>query len=80
MKALYFNPMDCESCWFYIRGETNAGRCAACKLQNIDIVEVLELGVGFLGDKAIIRMHDGELRVVKISSLNMKGEKQYGKR
>ena len=74
MKALYFNPMDCETCWFYIRGETNAGRCTTCKLQNIDIVEVLELGVGFLGDKAVIKMYDEELRVVKISSLKLKGE------
>lgn len=74
MKALYFNPMNCENCWFYIRGEINAGRCTACKLQNIDEVEVLELGVGFFVDKAVIKMHDGELRVVKISSLNMKGE------
>lgn len=74
MKALYSNPMNCENCWFYIRGEINAGCCTACKLQNIDEIEVLELGVGFFGDKAVIRIHDGELRVVKISSLNMKGE------
>lgn len=75
MKAIYQRTPHCQSCLDFF-GEVNTLDCKQCMEFNRSEVEVLALGVGMFGNKAIIQMPDRSLEIVPISSITLKGESQ----
>lgn len=68
MKATYVKTPSCQSC--FDLGWYTAEACSYCKVERTHTVEVLQLGTGFLGNKAIVKDVDtGQLDTVYISEL-----------
>lgn len=73
MKAIYKSPQNCQACidlgWI---DDNMAYICAECNKDNTHTVEVLQLGVGVFGSKAIIKdVETGKLDTVSIGSLRI---------
>lgn len=73
MNAIYKEETDCITCYDMF-GASNIDFCKDCLKIHTQEVEILRLGVGLFGNKAIIKKSNGELDTVYISSLTMKGE------
>ena len=69
MTAKYRPRLSCTACadeWT----EDSWRSCESCVAKNTYDVEVLKIGVGFFGDKAVIKkISNGELLTVPISRL-----------
>lgn len=62
----YKQKLNCSAC-LDIDSECD---CVACVKLSMRPVEVLQLGVGFFGDKAVVKEHEsGNLMTVHISEL-----------
>lgn len=73
MKAVYQEKPNCAPC-IDIYGIDAASECKHCMELYRYEVDVLQLGVGIFGNKAVIQKDDGELATVNIKSLTLKGE------
>lgn len=72
MKATYIKDLDCKSCVDLGWLPDDGSACAECIKINTHTVEVLKLGVGMGGDKAVVKDSEtGELLTVGISKLKM---------
>lgn len=66
MTAIYVSSANCVEC-ADLGWEFNCGECVKARSQK---VEVLQLGVGALGDKAIVKtINTGKLLLVRLSDL-----------
>ena len=69
MKAIYLRSVSCNPCldmdWM------TADACAECERLRREEVDVLQLGVGFFGNKAVIKRADGALTTVLLSELTI---------
>lgn len=70
MRAEYKTAPQCQSCidlgWY------TAEACALCAAERKHTVEVLQLGTGFFGNKAIVKdVTTGKLDTVYISDLTI---------
>ena len=74
MTALYRKPLPCQSCMDL--GWYDADTCAACYADRTTRVEVLQLGVGFFGEKAIIKDATGKLMTVRVDELQILEENE----
>lgn len=73
MKAIYQEKPNCQPC-IDIYGPDVSSECKHCMELHRYEVEVLQLGVGLFGNKAVIRKENGKLETVLLSALTMKGE------
>lgn len=71
MKAICKPKLDCISCmdlgWYTIEC------CAYCMKINTREVDILELGVGLFGNKAVIKDSSGKLMTVSLEELTLIG-------
>lgn len=69
MKGIYKRPVSCSRCidMDWMTPET----CAECKRLRREEVDILQLGVGFFANKAIIKRPDGTLATVLLSELTI---------
>lgn len=69
MKAIYLRSVSCNPCidmdWMTV--ET----CVECQRLRREEVDILQLGVGFFANKAIIRRPDGALATVPLNKLTI---------
>lgn len=70
MRAKYKTAARCQSCidlgWF------TAEACAYCEAERTHTVDVLQLGVGCFGNKAIVKdVNTGKLDTVFLSDLTI---------
>lgn len=71
MKAIYKQEPDCTSCMRL--GWAPPEACPEClKIYQNEEVEVIKLGVGIFGNKAVIKKSDGHLKTVTINELMLK--------
>lgn len=73
MKATYKSHQDCRTCLDlgFVEGR-GAEKCAECHKYHTNTVEVLQLGVGFFGDKAVVRdVNTGRLDTVSVKALRI---------
>lgn len=67
MKGIYKRPVSCSPCidmdWM------TPERCAERKRLRREEVDILQLGIGFFANKAIIKRPDGTLATVLLSEL-----------
>lgn len=76
MRGIYKETPECQSCLDYFDG-VPAGGCKRCMEYHRHSVGILEVGVGFFGDKAVIRTERGELKTVKLNELTIIEEEEY---
>ena len=72
MKGIYKSRLDCISCMEL--GWAPPEACAEClKLveERAEEVDILQLGVGFFANKAIIKRPDGTLATVSLNELTI---------
>lgn len=69
MKGIYKRPVSCSPCidMDWMTSET----CAECERLRREEVDILQLGVGFFANKAIIKRPDGTLATVLLSELTI---------
>ena len=69
MKGIYKRPVSCSPCidMDWMTPET----CAECERLRREEVDILQLGVGFFANKAIIKRPDGTLATVLLSELTI---------
>lgn len=70
MKATYTQYRDCISC-IDMFGDEMMTHCKDCMNSAREEVEVLSLGVGLFGNKAIVKKSDGSVLNVPINSLRI---------
>lgn len=70
LKAIYKNKPDCRSC--VDLGCIDVTYCPECMRLCTEEVDVLEVGVGLFGGRAIIKKKSGELKTVLITELIIK--------
>lgn len=73
MKAIYSITPDCMSCYDLL-GADCLSICNECLKNLKEEVEVLNIGVGIFGNKAVIKKSDGTVNTVPIKSLTFKEE------
>lgn len=73
MKATYKSHQDCRACLdLGFVNEVGSEKCAECYKYHIHTVEVLKLGVGFFGDKAVVRdVKTGRMDTVSVKALRI---------
>lgn len=69
MKAIYLRPVSCNPC--IDMGWITAETCVECERSRREEVDILQLGVGFFANKAIIRRPDGALETVPLNKLTI---------
>lgn len=69
MKAIYLRPVSCNPCidMDWMTAETRV----ECEKSRREEVDILQLGVGFFANKAIIKKSDGTLATVSLSELTI---------
>lgn len=70
MKAFYYNTPDCRSC--IDLGFDDVVGCTECMGRCKEEVDVVNMGVGLLGNMAVISDKHGELKTVPITSLTIR--------
>lgn len=62
MRATYHKALQCQCCMDY--PGWNDSQCESCKKQNTIPCLVVQVGVGFLGNKSVIQTSNGKLETV----------------
>lgn len=70
MKAIYQKPVSCTPC--IDMGWATVDICAECERLRCEEVDILQFGVGFFANKAVIKKADGKLETVLISELTIR--------
>lgn len=69
MKGIYLRQVNCNPCidmdWVTVEN------CTECERLRHEEVDILQLGVGFFANKAIIKRPDGTLASVLLSELTI---------
>lgn len=68
MKGIYKSRPDCAACMEL--GWAPPEACAEC-LKLVEEVDILQLGVGFFANRAIIKRPNGTLATVPLSELTI---------
>ncbi len=77
MKAFYIRRPNCVSCMDGDSSMPDNFTCRDCeRIRNecAEMVEIIQLGVGLFGDKAVIKRPDGFLYTVLVKNLKIQGE------
>lgn len=77
MKAIYQETPNCHLCVDFFGHD--ADQCERCKELHRYIVDILEIGVGVFGNRAVIQKVDGTLATVDIKSLKLKNCENCGR-
>lgn len=72
MKGIYQSRPDCDTCMEL--GWAPPEACAEClnlTKERAEEVDILQLGVGFFANKAVIKRPDGTLATIPLSELTI---------
>lgn len=69
MKGTYLRPVNCNTC--IDMGWVTPDACVECERLRHEEVDILQLGVGFFENKAVIKRPDGTLASVLLSELTV---------
>ena len=66
----YNSKVNCKACAEYLFDIPSYEECYQCKQKQLKPVEIIKMGVGLFGNKAVVKFKDsGNLRTVEISNL-----------
>lgn len=72
MKGIYQSRPDCNTCMEFDWAPPEAcHECLKLMRERAEKVDILQLGVGFFANKAIIKKSDGTLATVSLSELTI---------